>query len=117
MNPITDDLLGHVGVAGVVVWLIELLKRLNLPGLRWISQEKTRAAMVLSMVSAFAVSLGFQLNWDSGRLWEVVFVTGGDVTLTIPPNLPDLLVRAVGQGLLNVAAYHGAVKPVVGKAE
>lgn len=113
MTPITDDLLGHTGLAGVIVGGIEMLKRWDIPGLRWISGDNPKAAIYISAGLAFLTSLGFQAAWNGVSPWAMFMGSGGTITLTIPPDLPDVLLRAVGQMVLNMGAYHGAVKPAV----
>jgi hypothetical protein len=113
MTPITDDLLGHTGLAGVIVGAIEWLKRSKLPGTRWISEANPKAAIYISAAAAFLTSLGFQAAWNGVNPWEMFMGQGGTITLTIPPDLPDVLLRAVGQMVLNMGAYHGVLKPAV----
>lgn len=115
MTPITDDLLGHTGLAGVIVGGIEWLKRSNLPGTGWISKTNPKAALYLSAAGAVLTSLGFQAAWNGVNPWEMFMGAGGQITLTIPPDLPDVVLRAVGQMVLNLGVYHGGVKPAVGQ--
>lgn len=115
MMGITDDLLGHTGLAGVIVSGIEWLKRSNLPGTRWIDQANPKAALWISGAVSLLASLGFQATYNGVNIWDMFMGAGGTITLTIPPELPDVILRAFGQMILNAGAYHGAVKPALTK--
>jgi hypothetical protein len=112
MTPITDDVIGHTGAAGIIVAVIEFAKRSNLPLLSKINANSTKVIMAISAFGAALATLGFQAQWTGVTPWEMFAGAGGQITLTIPPDLPDLLVRFVGQMIWNMGAYH-AVKPAI----
>lgn len=112
MTAITDDLLGHIGAGGVIIYLIEWMKRSQWRIFDWIGPERTKWAVWLSMLGAFITSIGFQWSWEG--TWPSfvdLLQHGGTAHLTLViPNM-DTIVRALGQYILQRGAYHAAVKP------
>lgn len=114
MTPITDDFLGHAGVAGIITGVIEVMKRLNLPGLRWINTQSASAPVILSALAAFFSSLGFQMSWEgTWPNWMELLQNGGTMNVAVVIPSLDTLIRAVGQFVMNLGTYHGILKPAV----
>lgn len=109
---ITDDLQGHLGLAAVITAGIEILKRLNIPGIRWINDQRPGVMIALSAISAIGVSLGFQWTWEqSWPSLASLFENGGVVKLSLSIPNADTIIRAIGQMVENYAMYHAVVKP------
>lgn len=110
MTPmITDDLLGHIGIGGAVVWLLEIAKRSSFGPLK---SFDTKAAWHLNWIIATLATLGLQIQYD-GTLWDML-MHGGHFTGDFQGLgvFLDNGIRLVGQLTTQKAIYHGLVKPL-----
>lgn len=113
MTPITDDFQGHLGLAALITGGLEMLKKADLPGLRWISDKKPATLVFLSAGASMFVSLGFQWTWEqSWPDFAALLQNGGTMNLSVSIPSLDTILRAIGQMAMNYMVYHGSVKPV-----
>jgi hypothetical protein len=103
MLPGSDNLIATGGVAVVSAIAIQYLK--NSGWASWFTRETGRANLFLSLVMAFATSLGIHYTWDPVK--DVLMITG----------LSQALSHGIWEWLLQWATQHAAYKSLIVPAE
>ena len=98
------DIAHQLAVSGILVWVIQLLKKSR--WFTWIRCDTDTVNRVASLIGALVATVGLQFAY-SGSLH-----TGGQITIMYP-NLAQMwegVIHFIGQFVLNQALYHGIVK-------
>jgi hypothetical protein len=100
-----DSLISNqVGVSVAVVYLIQLLK--SSPWFPWITQHTDQLNRWISVIAAFATSVGFQFAFTGSA------VAGGTLVVQIPALtvILSVLLHSLGQVGIQESFYRAAVK-------
>jgi hypothetical protein len=105
MHPQDSLISNQVGVSVAVVYLIQLLK--NSSWFPWISQHTDQLNRWISVVAAFATSVGFQFAFTGSA------ATGGTLIIQVPALtvVLSVLLHSLGQVGIQESFYRTAVKP------
>jgi hypothetical protein len=100
-----DSLISNqVGVSVAVVYLIQLLK--SSPWFPWITQHTDQLNRWISVIAAFATSVGFQFAFTGSA------AAGGTLVVQIPALtvILSVLLHSLGQVGIQESFYRAAVK-------